>query len=445
MPMKSNIERLSVRMSVRLYDLAIRSYLAAIRLAVPFHAKAALWWRGRHRLGQQLEAISRLRESEGRPWIWVHCASLGEFEQGRPLMEAIRAEWPDHRLLLTFFSPSGYRIRHDDPLADQVLYLPPDTPAWARRFVAAVRPRLAVFIKYELWYHQLAALRAAGIPAVLAAAVFRPKQVYFRWYGVLHRHMLGMFRLILVQDAASAQRLAPLHLPATQVSVCGDPRVDRVVARSKEAFPDPVIEAFCGGAPVLVAGSTWPRDEALLRVLLDHPAFRTWKFIVAPHEPTPAHLSGLARRFRPIPCLRYGEAVRSPSPPDARILLIDRIGLLSRLYRHASVAYIGGGFGRSIHNTLEAAVYGRPLLFGPAHDAFPEASALLATGAARSVRNHHDLVNALLHYADPAIRSRAGRQAADYVRRAAGATSAHIRLLRQLGPSLPPDSSPQSG
>ncbi len=439
MPTTSNIERVALRRPSRvlvpLYDLVIRLYRTAIRLAAPFHEKAGQWRSGRRRLKQQLVALSTFRQTDGRSWIWIHCASLGEFEQGRPLLEALRTERPEYRLLLTFFSPSGYRVRHREPLADQVLYLPPDTPAWAARFVAAVQPVLAVFIKYELWYHHLSALRSAGIPAILAAAVFRPEQIYFRRYGALHRHMLGMFRHLLVQDEASAGLLATLRLPATSVAVCGDPRVDRVIGRAEEAYSVPAVEAFCSTAPVLVAGSTWPRDEALLEALLTHPAFRGWKFILAPHEPSPAHLSGLEHRLRAIPHLRYLSTVTAPPPPDARVLLIDRIGLLSRLYSHATVAYIGGGFGRGIHNTLEAAVYGCPLLFGPSYRAFPEAVALINNGSARCVRNRQELVDALLHFAEPQTQAAAGQAAARYIRQTAGATSAILQhLYRELAP-----------
>ena len=407
-----------------LYSLGLALYALLLRLAARFNPKAAAWVAGREGL---LARIEQALAGDTAPRLWVHCASLGEFEQGRPLIEGLRGQYPGHKIVLTFFSPSGYEVRKSWAGADYVFYLPLDTADNARHFVGAVQPRLAVFVKYEFWYYFLRELRTHGIPAVVVAAIFRPSQVFFKPWGGFFREILGQLHHIFTQNEASAELLRGLGL--TRVSVAGDTRFDTVAATAlAPARPLPLAEAFVAdGAPVLVAGSTWPEDLPALAPLLRKHA-RAMRFIIAPHEVSEAHLQEVEAAL-PGLTVRYSQATPA-TVAEARLLLIDNVGLLSQLYRFGRFAYIGGAFGAGLHNTLEAAAFGLPVFFGPRYERFQEAVELVQLGCAFSVQSAQQLEAAFdrLYYNEEA-RLKVQDLSLDYVHTHAGATG---RILKEL-------------
>ncbi|MCC8019607.1 MAG: 3-deoxy-D-manno-octulosonic acid transferase [Rikenellaceae bacterium] len=367
-----------------LYNIGIWLYGLAIRLAAPFNAKAREWVRGRKGWREKVGGLFR----NGDRVIWIHCASLGEFEQGRPVMERIRGEHPEYKILLTFFSPSGYRIRKDYEHADAVVYLPLDTPRNVRRFLDALRPEMAVFVKYEFWLNYLSELGRRGIGTYIISAIFRPDSVFFRPYGGMFRRALGTFSTIFVQNRESKELLEGIGI--TNAVLSGDTRFDRVAEIPDTAGDVPVARRFtAGGGDVLVAGSTWPHDEELLASLLSDRA--GLKVIMAPHEIEPERIERLISAF-PESAVRYTACDGQTDMARYRILIIDTIGLLSSVYRYGKYAYVGGGFGAGIHNTLEAATYGLPVAFGPNYSKFREAKELIALGAAVSVSTVDELV-----------------------------------------------------
>lgn len=369
-----------------IYHLGIRLYSLAAALAAPFSGKARLWHRGRKHVFRYLTT----HLDRGRPLIWVHCASLGEFEQGRPLIEAIKSGYPRYAVLLTFFSPSGYEIRKSYPEADHVCYLPSDTPRHARRFVELVRPEKVFFIKYEYWKNYITELKKRGIPLFLVSAIFRPGQLFFkngrraRWY----RAILGNADHFFVQNEESARLLRQIGLH--QVTITGDTRFDRVARIASDPKDLPAIEKFKSGAILIVAGSTWPPDEEILIRYLERN--REVKMIIAPHE---VHEQNIKRLMEQLPenAARWSDVGEDAG--QFRILVIDSIGILSSVYRYADMAYIGGGFGVGIHNTLEAAIYRMPVLFGPNYLRFGEAVELVRRGVAFPVAGEHELAEQL--------------------------------------------------
>lgn len=373
---------LCFEMSV-LYNIGIRCYSAAIALASPFNRKARL----RHRGGR--EALRHIEESmrdvKGRI-VWLHAASLGEFEQGRPIIERIKHDSPETVVVLTFFSPSGYEIRKDYPLADHIFYLPADTPHNVRRFLDDVHPDIAIFVKYEFWLNYLDGLRRRQIPTYLVSAIFRPTQVHFRPWGGIWRKALETYTTIFVQDEASRTLLESVGY--TRLIIAGDTRFDRVAAIAKAAREIPIIERFRGDGDLFIAGSTWGKDEKILAQLINsNPAIR---FVVAPHEIDEERIKWLEAN------IKEGVARYTRSTPDddfstTQLLVLDTIGLLSSAYGYARWAYIGGGFGVGIHNTLEAATFGLPIAFGPNYKKFREARDLIAVGAARSISSAEGL------------------------------------------------------
>ena len=407
-----------------LYSLGLALYALLLRLVAPFNPKAAAWVTGRQNL---LPRIAQALAAEAAPRLWVHCASLGEFEQGRPLIEGLRRQYPGHRIVLTFFSPSGYEVRKSWAGADYVFYLPLDTAANARAFVHYVQPKLAIFVKYEFWYYYLRELRERGIPAVVVAAIFRPGQVFFKPWGGFFREILTQLQHIFTQNEASAELLRGIGL--AQVSVAGDTRFDTVAATASAPPRSlPLVEAFVAdGAPVLVAGSTWPEDLPALAPLLRKHA-RAMRFIVAPHEVSEAHLQEVEAAM-PGLTVRYSRATPA-TVAAARLLLIDNVGLLSQLYRFGRFAYIGGAFGAGLHNTLEAAAFGLPVFFGPRYERFQEAVALVQLGCAFACNSAHELEGAFdkLYYNEDA-RLRVQDASLEYVHQHAGATG---RILSQL-------------
>jgi 3-deoxy-D-manno-octulosonic-acid transferase len=407
-----------------LYSLGLALYALLLRLAAPFNPKAAAWVAGRQGL---LPHIEQALAGDATPRLWVHCASLGEFEQGRPLIEGLRRQYPGHKIVLTFFSPSGYEVRKSWPGADYVFYLPLDTADNAERFVAAVQPRLAIFVKYEFWYYFLRQLHKQHIPAVVVAAIFRPRQVFFKPWGGFFRQILGQLSHIFTQNDASAELLRSRGL--AHVSVAGDTRFDTVAATAlAPARPLPLAEAFVAdGAPVLVAGSTWPEDLPALAPLLRKHA-RAMRFIVAPHEVSESHLQEIEAALLGL-TVRYSRATPE-TVASARLLLIDNVGMLSQLYRFGRFAYIGGAFGAGLHNTLEAAAFGLPVFFGPRYERFQEAVELVQLGCAFSVQSPQQLESAFdrLYYNEEA-RLKVQDMSLDYVHSHAGATD---RILKEL-------------
>lgn len=408
-----------------LIGLGTALYHTGIKLAAPFVPKAKTWVEGRRSLWERLEA----KRTELQGCLWFHCASVGEFEQARPVLEAIKQARPALPVLVTFFSPSGYTARKGHPLATHVEYLPPDSAVNAARLQALLKPRMAVFIKYEFWYQHLQALQKARVPTYLVSAIFRPSQPFFKWYGGAHRAMLACFDRLFVQNEESRQLLAGIGIH--QVSVSGDTRFDRVMQIVENNEELPLAQGFRASAdtPMLVAGSTWPEDERILFAALRRlPQLR---LMVAPHELTTPHVEAVAAQA-PTPLARWS----SDTPnSETRTLLVDRMGHLSRLYKYADITYVGGGFGSGIHNTLEPAAWGKPVIFGPHHARFAEALGLIEAGAGFSVKNAEEL-HCLLHrlVGDPEALERACRAARTYVADRTGATQqVSAALLERLG------------
>ena len=390
-----------------LYDLGIRLYHLLILCASLFNVKARKWIRGRKDLFSELSSGI----DPGFKYIWFHCSSLGEFEQGRPVIEAIRREKPGTRILLTFFSPSGYEIRKNYAEADLICYLPLDTRRNARKFLDIIAVEQAYFVKYEFWYHFILELKQRSIPLYLISAIFRKNQVFFKGYGGWFRKMLLSFDHIFVQDEESRQLLSNRNI--THVSISGDSRFDRVFEISEKVRNIPGLESFAGSGPTLVAGSTWPADEDLLCRYINE-SDRPLKWILVPHEIHASHIQRLKGNLTKE-TLIYSETGESDSM-DAPVLIIDTIGLLSSLYRYGNLAYIGGGFGKGIHNTLEAATFGLPVVFGPRFHKFMEAKDLIQAGAGYPVQNYSDLKDILNRlFDDPAMLKTSGKSARDYV------------------------------
>ena len=410
-----------------LYDFILSLYGLLLRLLAPFVSKAEAWVAGRRGL---LAHIARTIGNDPAPRVWFHCASLGEFEQGRPLLEAYRQAHPNTKLVLTFFSPSGYEVRKDWPGADYIFYLPLDTRANARAFLDAVQPQLVVFVKYEFWYHFLNEAYRRSIPAIVISAIFRPDQVFFQPWGGFFRKILTRFTHIFTQNETSAALLRSHGL--TQVSVAGDTRFDTVVATAAAAAQHlPVVDAFVAdGTPVLVVGSSWPED---LPVLL--PTLRRYqnalRVLVAPHEISETNLR-LVENALPGLVVRYSQA-DTATVAQARVLLFDNVGLLSQLYRFGEYAYIGGAFGKGLHNTLEAAAFGLPLFFGPTYGKFQEAMELVALKCAFPVQNAAEMENAFTYlWNTEDARLRLQDAMLDYVHDQAGATRTIMAALPGL-------------
>lgn len=404
------------------YNLAVGLMALGIRLAAPFNPKARLWVEGRRAI------FRRLKETidPAAPLIWFHAASLGEFEQGRPVIEAFRSAHPEYKILVTFYSPSGYEIRKNYPGADYIFYLPSDTPRNVRRFMTIVRPRIAVFIKYEFWVNYLLALQRSGARTYIISAIFRPGQSFFRWYGGLMRRALRVFEQIFVQNDASKALLAGIGIDA--VTVTGDTRFDRVYAIAQAARELPLVARFAAGSRVLVAGSTWPPDEERLLQLIRDAESGT-KFIIAPHEIEENRIRKMIAQCS-ARVLRYTELTPDTDMESATVLIVDTIGILSSVYRYGRWAYIGGGFGVGIHNILEAATFGLPLAFGPRYGKFQEARELIEAGGARSISSFEGLFDWFRTMnGDEARYEQSSRACRDYVLTHKGATEQIMRWL----------------
>lgn len=366
------------------YNLFLFFYQLGSRIWALFNKKAALWVKGR------LFIFSKLKdafEEEKAPVIWFHCASLGEFEQGRPVMESLKEQYPEHKILVTFFSPSGYEVRKNYTGADYIFYLPMDGLLNAQRFISIVKPKLAVFIKYELWYYYTKVMHDRQIPLILISAIFLKQHAYFKWYGIVQRKTLSKFSRVFVQDLLSKKLADKLQLPVP-FSVAGDTRFDRVIKIASQYKRIDALTQWAGESRLLVAGSTWPDDERVLAELLPLLQQQHLKLVIAPHEINESHLGQVEKQFE-------GQTIRFSQLPGnvkSEVLIIDNIGMLSSLYHYAHISYIGGGYNPTgIHNCLEAAVYAKPVVFGPRYQRYAEAKGLVKTGGAFTFKNAGEL------------------------------------------------------
>lgn len=423
-----------------MYNIAIYIYLIGVAIGSLFNKKIKKMWRG------EREAVDLLKEKVDptAKYVWFHAASLGEFEQGRPLIEQLRATHPEYKILLTFFSPSGYEVRKNYEGADIVCYLPLDTISNARRFLRAVHPVMAFFIKYEFWYNYLHILRHRGVPVYSVSSIFRPGQVFFKWYGRNYAKVLHCITHFFVQNEVSLQLLKGIGID--EATVVGDTRFDRVLQIKEQSKKLPIVEAFkgingkgdackddlsedackkdlsengCKGCKVFVAGSSWQPDEDIfIRFFNDHP---DWKLIIAPHVIGEDHLAYILDKLQ-MKAVRYTQATEQ-SAAEARCLIIDCFGLLSTIYRYGEIAYVGGGFGVGIHNVPEAAVWGVPVLFGPNNKRFQEAQDLLACKGSFEVTDY-DSFNTIISrlISDDQFRHQCGEASANYVKSRSGAT-----------------------
>lgn len=406
----------------RLYNTGIFAFQALLRLVAPFNPKAQLWVEGRRDWAAML---TQKLAGNAAPIAWFHAASLGEFEQGRPVIEAFREQYPDHKILLTFFSPSGYEVRKNYEGADYVIYLPADTPANAQQFIEIIKPRIAFFIKYEFWYNYLRELKAANVPTISFSAIFRSNQLFFKSYGDFYRTMLHCFDHILVQNQESVDLLQRIGI--INVTHAGDTRFDRVAQVAAARKEIPLAATFKNEQPLLVVGSAWQEDMNVLIPFLN--TFdKVLKVIIAPHE---IHSDEIERWRTQLtkPSERFSHG-HEAAIQKTEILFIDNVGILSSLYQYGEFAYIGGAFKQGLHNILEAATFGMPLFFGPEYDKFQEAVDLVNEGAAFPVSNVAELSTSFIkQYTDP---SQAARISRAYVQRNIGATAQVMEVVKQL-------------
>lgn len=419
-------------LSKLLYDLFLVLYSASIRIASSWNSKAKKWVDGRKNI---IETIRhQLLSSPNGNVVWMHCSSLGEFEQGRPLLEELRTLNPGSEIVLTFFSPSGYEVMKDYKGADHIFYLPMDSPSNATKFLDAVQPSLVLWVKYEYWFYYLEELKQRKIPTILVSGIFRKNQPFFKWYGVIWKKMLRSFSHFFVQNEESKELLASLGFK-DNVSITGDTRFDRVLEIAEKFQPVPFIEEFCGSSKVIVAGSTWEEDEIeLLHFVKANPGI---KFIIAPHEINEENLNDVKEEFTGsvfYSALKKNyQQTNDQPPPTTNVLIIDNIGMLSRLYKYADVTYVGGGFGEDgVHNVLEAAVYGKPVVFGPVFEKFYEAIGLVNSEGGISISGPIGLeavLNELLN--NEPDRMRRGEAARKYVFANAGATRKIMQFIQE--------------
>ena len=396
-----------------LYNLAIVIYDFFVHLAAPFSRKPRKMMKGHWVVYELL----RQQVEKGEQYIWFHAASLGEFEQGRPLIEMIREKYPNYKILLTFFSPSGYEVRKHYRGADIVCYLPFDKPRNVKKFLDIANPCMAFFIKYEFWKNYLDELHKRRIPVYSVSSIFRPQQIFFRWYGGSYKNVLKCFDHLFVQNEESVRLLESIGV--TRTTVVGDTRFDRVLEICSQAKELPLVESFKGNnRKTFVAGSSWAPDEDIfIPYFNEHPEM---KLIIAPHVIDESHLQEIIGKLK-RPVVRYTQATEE-NVKQADCLIIDCFGLLSSIYRYGEISYVGGGFGVSIHNTLEAAVYGIPVIFGPNNYKFLEAQGLKACQGGFEIQGKEDfdrLMNKFL--SDETCLHKAGKNAGDYVRNNAGA------------------------
>lgn len=406
-----------------MYNIAIYLYGLGVFIYSLFNEKVRKMWRGEH----ESFRIIRERLDPNAKYIWFHAASLGEFEQGRPLMERIRATHPEYKILLTFFSPSGYEVRKDYKGADIVCYLPLDTVNNARRFLRTVRPVMAFFIKYEFWYNYLHVLKHRCVPTYSVSSIFRRGQIFFKWYGRDYARVLSCFTTFFVQNEESKLLLGTIGIK--NAVVAGDTRFDRVLQIKEASKQLPLVEAFVSNAEhVFCAGSSWQPDEEIFIPYFNGRS--DWKLIIAPHVIGEEHLAQIMQLLKGRRVTRYTQT-NPEEAAKADVLIIDCFGLLSSIYRYAQVSYVGGGFGAGIHNTLEAGVWGIPVIFGPNNKRFAEAQGLLKCKGGFEIRDVNDFTTLMVHLeSEPALLEKSGKAAADYVKSLSGATE---KILKGSG------------
>jgi len=365
------------------YNTGIRTYTLAIKIASLFNEKAKLWVIGRKNIFNKLQAAF---SNENAKIIWLHAASLGEFEQGRPLIEKLKQKYPEKKILLTFFSPSGYEIRKSYDKADYIFYLPADTPSNAKRFIDIVKPETVYFIKYEFWQNYLYNLYKQNIPTYLVSGIFRKEQAFFKSSGKSYRKVLNYFTHFFVQNQTSLDLLKTINI--TNATISGDTRFDRVIDIAKQTIELKKVEEFCDNKQIIIAGSSWQPDEELLAKYINSTKNNV-KLIIAPHEIKEQNIARITKLLNKK-VLLYSD-IENTSPKDFDVLIINNIGLLSSLYKYGNIAYIGGGFGVGIHNILEAATFGKPIIFGPKYRKFKEAVDLIQFKGAFSISNYNEL------------------------------------------------------
>ncbi|MCK7559753.1 3-deoxy-D-manno-octulosonic acid transferase [Chitinophaga sedimenti] len=408
-------------LSVIIYNMGIGLYRLGVGVAaLAGNKKARKWIEGRKPVWAQLGSLGATGA------VWVHAASLGEFEQGRPVLEAIREQYPGRKIVLTFFSPSGYEVRKNYPGADLICYLPLDTAANARRFVETLRPSVAIFIKYEFWYHYIKAL---NVPLLLISGIFRPDQLFFRWHGGLYRELLRDMVHIFLQNQESVDLLKGIGIQ--HVSLSGDTRFDRVWELRQHPAHLPVIARFCGdNKRVLVAGSTWEADEALLAGWWTTQSGTGRQLIIAPHEIGESHINKIRQQFPSA--MLYSELAADENAPRPDVLIINNVGMLSAMYRYGDIAYVGGGFGKDgIHNLLEPAAYSKPVIIGPVYEKYYEAVQLVSLGGAISIDGLKGFSDAMAALEEPHIYLNKASIAGDFIRDNRGPRGRSWNILRR--------------
>lgn len=402
-----------------LYSLSLFLYSLLIKIASLFNEKA------KQRYNGTKETFHIIQKFKGNKVIWIHCASLGEFEQGRPLIEKIKNKNPDCQIALSFFSPSGFEVQKNYKYADVVFYLPSDNKTNSKRLIKALNPKAVFFVKYEFWHFYLSELKKMKIPIYLVSGIFREKQIFFKVYGEFYRNILKNFSTIFVQNNNSLKLLQNINIK--NVIVTGDTRFDRVFEISQQKKSFPIIEKFSQNKFILVAGSTWEKDEEILINFINETQTDV-KFIIAPHEIKKENISRIKSLINKN-VIVFSE-IKDGESLQANVLIIDNVGMLSSLYAYADVAYIGGGFGKGIHNTLEAAVFGVPIVFGTKYSKFDEAKELIKRKAAFSISNNNEfneIFNKLI--ANKNFKDLAGNKSKDYVYENVGASD---KILNQI-------------
>ena len=409
-----------------IYNFVFYIYELGVFIASFFSEKVKKMWHG------ERNAFKILKEKvdASADYAWFHAASLGEFEQGRPIIEEFRRTYPEKKVLLTFFSPSGYEVRKDYEHADIVCYLPIDTPTNAIRFLRLIRPSVAFFIKYEFWYNYLHILRHRNVPVYSVSSIFRKNQIFFKWYGCQYRHVLNCFTHFFVQNEQSKELLHGIGLD--NVDVTGDTRFDRVLQISRNSKQISEIEVFKGDSKVFIAGSSWLPDEQIFT-----PYFmsrKDWKMIIAPHVISEEHISQLLELLKGRKVVRYSKltADDAKSLKDMEVMIIDCFGLLSSIYRYGDVAYVGGGFGVGIHNLPEAAVWGMPVIFGPNNEKFKEAQELKECGGGYEVKDYNSFSSVMDNFiSNVDILHKAAEASGNYVKIHSGATERLLSLIKE--------------
>ena len=407
-----------------LYQFGIQISTLVLKVAAVFSKKIRRFQQGRVGLFRQLEE----QLDPGANYIWIHAASLGEYEQGLPVLELLKSNFSQYRIVLTFFSPSGYEVKKDSTPADLVYYLPLDTPKNASRFLELVRPRLALFIKYEIWPNYFRKMHAKQIPVVMISARFRKNQIFFKWYGTYMRNTLNIVHHFYVQDESSADLLATIGIG--QVTVSGDTRFDRVKSIARQDNNLLFMQHFKQGQFCLVAGSTWPQDEDILVKYINQ-ASDAVKMVIVPHDIDEDSCDDLLKRIRKR-AIRFSK-MNLEEIHEYQVLIVDKVGLLTRIYSYADTAYVGGGFITGLHNTLEPAVFGIPVVIGPKYKEFKEAADLVALGGMFPVRSYSEFQSIIESCrTEPETRLTAGRICADYVQKNTGASIRIIEGIRTL-------------